>query len=198
MFKKAVGYGIVGLLAITLIVGTVSIVLHPSDTRAWQERSDSTAAGNGQGQERGRTQTGEAETGYRGEGERLGSETGSGTPITTDQWETIYGVVTLADTDVTLQTASGDIVIGMGPAHYREAAGFTVNIGDEIVVNGYPENTEFKTCMVENHTTGKPSSCATKRVIPCGPVRVTSEINNPNLVTSLQHRPVLRYISSRV
>jgi co-chaperonin GroES (HSP10) len=155
MLKKAIGYGIVGLLALILIVGTVSIVLHPSDTRAWQGRSDPSATGHGQDQERERTQTDESGTGYRGGGERLGGATGSETPITTGQWETVSGVVTVADTNVTLRTASGDVIIGMGPARYREEARFTVNVGDEIVVSGYMENEEFKAGTVENRTTGK-------------------------------------------
>jgi len=167
MLKKVLGYGIVGLLAIVLIVGTVFIVLRPSSTRAAQGRGDASATesgsglaseaalGNGQGQERGRTQTDEPETGYRGGGERLGSATGGGTLSATGEWETLHGIVTVADADVTLNTASGDVVIGMGPAHYREEAGFTVNVGDEITVSGYLEDDEFKAGTVENHATGK-------------------------------------------
>lgn len=160
MVKKVIGYGIVGLLAIVLIAGTGFIVLRPSDGRARQGRDNAPITGSSrelstdlgleseEGQGRGRAQTNEP-GGYRGGG------TGNGAANTTGQWVTLRGIVTVADTDVTLRTPSGDVVVGMGPTHYREEAGFTVSVGDEITASGYTENGEFKAGMVENHTTGQ-------------------------------------------
>ncbi len=160
MIKKVIGYGMVGLLASVLIAGTVFIVLHPSDTRARQERDNAAVARSSRelsaevgladegGQGRGRAQTNES-------GDYRGGGTGGGTANTTGPWATIRGIVTVTDTDVTLRTPTGDVAVGMGPAHYREEAGFAVNVGDEITVSGYTEGEEFKAGMVENHTTGQ-------------------------------------------
>jgi len=59
-----------------------------------------------------------------------------------------------ADSDLILSTETGELLVGLGPAHYREEAGFTIQIGDELEINGFNEDEEFKAASVQNLTTG--------------------------------------------
>ncbi|MEA3342023.1 MAG: hypothetical protein U9R15_18825, partial [Chloroflexota bacterium] len=65
----------------------------------------------------------------------------------------LTGKVTAVDGDVTIQTAEGEVLVGMGPSAYRE--GFELAVGDEITVVGFHEDGEFKAGSVENLTTGE-------------------------------------------
>jgi hypothetical protein len=90
-----------------------------------------------------------------GRGQGAGADQGVGEPVEIGDWETVAGKAILADNEVIVQTAEGDVVIGLGQAAYREEAGFTLNTGDEVVVQGYYEDGEFKAGTVENLTTGQ-------------------------------------------
>jgi hypothetical protein len=69
-------------------------------------------------------------------------------------WETVEGTVLETD-ELVVETADGQIVqIGLGPSHYREGQGFTLQVGDEVRVSGYWEDGEFKAGQVEILATG--------------------------------------------
>ncbi len=92
-----------------------------------------------------------------GGGYGAGQSTGNRQPIAETEvhdWLTLQGTVTVADNELTVQTADGEVVVGLGQAWYRDEAGFVVNVGDEVVVQGYYEDGEFKAGTVENLTTG--------------------------------------------
>ena len=89
-------------------------------------------------------------SGYQGQG----AADNAGDYLSPDEWETVQGTVIVADNELTIQTAEGELVVGMGQSWYREQAGFTVNVGDEVIVNGYEEDGEFKAGTVENLTSG--------------------------------------------
>ncbi|MGC9394667.1 MAG: hypothetical protein ACP5J4_07410 [Anaerolineae bacterium] len=154
MLKKIVGYGVVGLLALALIGGTVYIVLSPSGTRADQGQSRAVAAPaeSVPVQERGRAQIDTAGTGYRG-GQSDTTASGRGTPVDS-AWLTVRGIATNVDNDLILRTESGELLVGLGPAHYREQAGFAISVGDELEISGFNENDEFKAASVQNLTNG--------------------------------------------
>lgn len=153
MLKKILGYGIVGLLALTLIAGTVYIVLGPSETRTEQGQSHTVEASaeSVPVQERGRAQTDTAGAGYRGG--QNDTPVGDGTPIDSALL-TVRGIATNVDNDLILSTESGELLVGLGPAHYREQAGFSISVGDELEISGFNENDEFKAASVQNLTNG--------------------------------------------
>ena len=153
MLKKILGYGVVGLLALTLVGGTVFIVASPSGTRTEQGQSHivEASAESVPVQERGRAQTDTAGTGYRG-GQ-------NNTPLDDNimidsALLTVRGIATEVDNDLILRTESGDLLVGLGPAHYREQAGFAIRTGDELEINGFNEDDEFKAVNVQNLTNG--------------------------------------------
>ena len=69
-------------------------------------------------------------------------------------WETIQGYVADAGHDLLVETAEGEVLVGLGPEFYREEQGFEVSEGDNVEVQGYYEDGEFKAGSVENLTTG--------------------------------------------
>jgi hypothetical protein len=71
----------------------------------------------------------------------------------TIEWETLAGEVIIVDGEVTIQTAGGEVLVGLGQAAYR--ADFVLEIGDDVSVTGFYENGEFKAGTVENLTTGE-------------------------------------------
>ncbi|MFN2108541.1 MAG: hypothetical protein ACK2UI_02670 [Anaerolineae bacterium] len=154
MLKKILGYGIVGLLALALIVGTVYIVLSPSETRAGQgqSRAVTASAESVSDQERARSQSDTATgNGYRG-GQNDAS-LDDRIPIDSTVL-TVHGTATEVDNDVILSTESGDLLVGLGPAHYREQAGFVIQTGDELEISGFNEDDELKAVSVQNLTNG--------------------------------------------
>jgi len=153
MLKKILSYGVVGLLALALIVGTVYIVLSPSGTRTGQgqSRAVEVSAETVSEQERGRAQTDTAGTGYRGG--QNDTPVGDGIPIDSTLL-TVHGIAIDVDNDLTLRTESGDLLVGLGPAHYREQAGFAIGVGDELEISGFNEDEEFKAVSVQNLTNG--------------------------------------------
>ena len=156
MIKRVLSYGIVGLLAIALLAGTVYILLNPTEAQG-----QGPTGGQEQGQDHSRDWQGDVETGNGGAGAFDGSGRDSGTgqgrnetlrtvPI---EWESLTGKVIAVDGDVTIQTAEGQVLIGMGQSAYRE--GFGLEVGDEITMLGFHEDGAFKAGTVENLTTGE-------------------------------------------
>ena len=68
------------------------------------------------------------------------------------EWETVSGTVTLIDHEVTIQTAEGEVLVGMGQAAFED---FALSVGDSISVTGFYEDGEFKAGTVENLTNGE-------------------------------------------
>jgi hypothetical protein len=61
--------------------------------------------------------------------------------------------VTAADNEIAIQTAEGEVIVGLGQASYRE--GFALKVGDEVTIAGFYEDDEFKAGTIENLTTGQ-------------------------------------------
>jgi hypothetical protein len=202
MLKQAIPLGIIGILALTLIAGSVIILARPAeaDTRVAAERYTGEGQGRvardlneanprGQGYGRGSTQaasqaaSGQAERREGGLGQGQGRQAGTGeagigtngslgsgnagtggqgagsraaeTYADPVAWTTITGSVLIADSELTVKTEDGEVVVGLGQATYREAQGFTVSVGDDVRVEGYDEDGEFKAGVVENLTNGQ-------------------------------------------
>jgi hypothetical protein len=172
MFKKVLSYGAIGLLAVALVAGMVYILLRPADAQA------TTGPISGRGQ--GYVEAVEPGTGYHGGGvagagcddtparatSGVGRSDGRGQGRSANahnicdtahiaNWETVTGEVTAVDNEITVQTAEGAVVVGLGQAWYREDAGFTLEVGDEVSVTGFYEDGEFKARTVENLATGE-------------------------------------------
>lgn len=176
MLRKILSYGLIGVLAVALLGGAAYVVLRPSEAQAWQEHRDAGIAASGQGYRGGQAAAVNAASGANGgRGGKTGQSTGNsatnhgrqGTSarnpgvapgaekaVSAAGWETVRGVATLTEHEVTLQTTDGEIVVGLGQVAYREKAGFTIDTGDEIIVKGFEENGEFEACTVNNVTTG--------------------------------------------
>jgi len=117
-----------------------------------QGRSGAGQAGNdaftyGQGQDRGDAGA------YDGSGQNSGAGQGRNETARNVEWETLTGEVVIVDGEITIQTAEGQVLVGMGQSAYRE--GFALEVGDEITVIGFHEDGEFKAGTVENLTTGE-------------------------------------------
>jgi len=87
------------------------------------------------------------------DGRGQGQGQGRNATVRIVEWETLTGKVTAIDGDVTIQTAEGEALVGMGQSAYRE--GFDLAVGDEITVLGFHEDGEFKARSVENLATGE-------------------------------------------
>jgi len=173
---KAVSYGIVGLLALALLAGTGYILLNPAEAQA--ERGSMSGQGQGRGNagggakssdpaaydgivgtpiESGGDRTGgsrsEGAGASDGRGQSSGAGQGRNETARMVEWETLTGKVTAVDGEVTVQTAGGEVLVGMGQAAYRE--GFALDVGDSVSVTGFYEDGEFKAGSVENLTTGE-------------------------------------------
>ncbi len=109
----------------------------------------SSGSGNGQGRE----QQGAAAVAGRGQGQgngqRLDKSVGEAADVLT-----IEGTV-LETAELVVETADGEVQVGLGPSHYREAQGFALEVGDQVRVSGYWEDGEFKASAVENLETGE-------------------------------------------
>ncbi len=194
MSRKVFGYGVVGLLVVALIAGTVYILVRPVEAQAGRELSDNQAqradsgqpvalqAGNGrrgggsaapgesdgdrasvgQGAGRGASAAADAAQGsgrgqgrVQGQGAGTGTGTGAGGAMGAVDWETVTGQVIVADSEMVVQTAGGEVIVGLGQVWYREEAGFVLSVGDDVSVTGFYEDGEFKAGTVENLTTGQ-------------------------------------------
>ncbi|RLC74044.1 MAG: hypothetical protein DRJ03_21460 [Chloroflexi bacterium] len=112
-------------------------------------RGNEGAAAQGQGALGGESFDGEGASDGRGQGQGQGRNA----TVRIVEWETLTGKVTAIDGDVTIQTAEGEALVGMGQSAYRE--GFDLAVGDEITVLGFHEDGEFKARSVENLATGE-------------------------------------------
>jgi hypothetical protein len=100
------------------------------------------------------TPMGNAGYGQGANGRRQGAVgQGRNEVVRTVEWETLTGTVTVVDSEITVQTAQGEILIGMGQFAYRE--GFGLEVGDQVSVVGFYEDGEFKAGTVENLSTGE-------------------------------------------
>lgn len=67
------------------------------------------------------------------------------------QWTTVSGaVLSIDDTQMTLQTESGDLVITDRPWSYALEAGFTAQVGDQITAYGFYEGETFEVGQLTN------------------------------------------------
>ena len=90
---------------------------------------------------------------FDGRGRNSGTGQGRNETVRSVDWETLTGKVTVVDGDVTVETAEGEVLVGLGQASYRE--GFALKVGDKVSVTGFHEDGEFKAGTVENLTTGQ-------------------------------------------
>ena len=177
MTKKVLSYGVIGLLAVALLAGSAYILLNPGEVQAGQGSPGGRGQGRGAAVESGgsepevlnRNVYGRSETAqgrgalgdgafgtegaFDGRGRSSGTGQGRNETVRTVEWETLTGEVTVVDGDITVQTAEGDVLVGLGQASYRE--GFALEVGDEVSVTGFHEDGEFKAGTVENLTTGE-------------------------------------------
>ena len=105
---------------------------------------------NGQGQGRGRGNGGAGRS--DGRGQSSGEGQGRNETVRTVEWETLTGRVIVVDGEITIQTGTDKVLVGMGQAAYWKD--FVIEVGDEISVTGFYEDGEFKAGTVENLTTG--------------------------------------------
>ena len=178
MVKKVVGYGVVGLLAVALVAGVVTILARPAEVQAGQGPLG------GQGQ--GRAGTVEPGTGYRGggygrdqagqgreaagnggggygrgqgfragggRGGAVGAGDGVGLDHPADTWIAVSGTVVAFDGELTVETGEGEMVIHLGATWYWDANGIALNVGDEVEVRGFYDGDEFEIGWIKNVTT---------------------------------------------
>ena len=96
-------------------------------------------------------QVGEA----RGPAQERGAVGAGSAPAGELGWEEIRGIVVAYDHEMTVQTAQGEVLVGMGQISYIEAFEFQASPGDEVIVLGYQEDGEFKAGEVRNLTNGQ-------------------------------------------
>lgn len=177
MLNKVLAYGVVIVLLVALVGGTVYILARPSEAQAERGLARETDAQGGcgyRGGEHDATEEGAASTGRGGGGQSTndGNNNGQGggggngwgqgsgggqaaAETEVHDWLTLQGTVTGLDNELTVQTTEGEVVVGLGQAWYREEAGFVVNVGDDVVVQGFYEDGEFKAGTVENLSNGQ-------------------------------------------
>jgi len=87
-----------------------------------------------------------------GRGRDSGTGQGRNETVRSVEWETLTGKVIVVDGDITVETAEGEVLVGLGRA---DREGFALEVGDEVSVTGFHEDGEFKAGTVENLTTGQ-------------------------------------------
>jgi len=212
MTKKALSYGVVGLLAVVLLAGIGYILLNPTAAVA-QGLTDGQGEGRGRnrivqnnaGMADGSFASGQGQPGqgqsrmhrdvaaqgqgisggagaFDGSGWNSGAGQGRNETVRNIEWETLTGKVSVIDHEVAIQTAEGQVLIGMGQSAYRE--GFELAVGDEITVLGFHEDGEFKARTVENLATGETLTLRdeTGRPLWAGQGRLKNQVRNPELV----------------
>ncbi|HEY72376.1 MAG: hypothetical protein DRI81_16040 [Chloroflexi bacterium] len=155
---KVLSYGVVGLLAVLLVAGAGYILLNPTEVQSQGPTDGQGQPGQGRGRgNEGATVQNQGEFGgagaFDGSGRNSGAGQGRNETVRNVEWETLTGTVIVIDGEVTIQTAEGEALIGMGQSAYRESFGLAV--GDEITVIGFHEDGEFKARSVENLDTGE-------------------------------------------
>ena len=118
-----------------------------SQARAFGQEDSGAEARGGAGV--GRNSAG---TGVQGRSSQL--QQADGESVSAESWVEITGTVVESGSELIVETAQGQVTVGLGQASYREAAGFQVSSGDQVIVRGYDEDGEFKAGPIENVTTG--------------------------------------------
>jgi len=121
------------------------------------ETAEPRAGGQGQGRGGGQVASKGSESAQgQGQGYRSGQDRErTGGQAVPDTWETVEGTVAQAE-ELVLDLGNGQTLqVGLGPSHYRESQGFTLQVGDRVRVSGYEEDGEFKAGVVEKVDTGE-------------------------------------------
>lgn len=118
-----------------------------------QQPLDGAQAGGWQG-------SGGARTGERAQangdalgGQTFGSRQGTGPIAETEShdWTALTGtVVSVDDTQMTVQTDSGEIEIADRPWSYALSAGFTAQVGDQVTLEGFYQDRIFEAARLSN------------------------------------------------
>lgn len=142
MWRNIVGIGLVALLTVALVGGSAYILLRPDGGSVLH-------AGNGHGD-------GREAAARSGRGHGYGAEANPGDrDHPAETWTTVTGTVVALDPDLVLRTGEGEEVIHLGPEWYRESAGFSLALGDQVAVTGFYGDHGFEAVSVENLTTGQ-------------------------------------------
>ena len=149
--------GLIGILVAGAIVRTVDKTGNVAEARGagqgrGEERLGSTAPASSQ-EGGGYGQGGSQEGGDYGQGGGQGRNAGGGQgqsgagAAEPQQWEVVQGTVVESpadDADLVIETDNGEqVTIGTGPGYAAEQ-GFSLEVGEEIKVDGYWEDGEFK------------------------------------------------------
>lgn len=166
MWKKILSYGVVGLLAVALVAGTVYILQRPAEVQAGQgplgrqgqtEAGYQSGAGNngrdGAGSGRG-AQRQESRAGG-GRAEAVATGDGFGLEHPADTWIPVSGTVVATDDGLTIETAEGEMALETGPTWYWDENGIGLEAGDDVVLYGFYEGDDFEIGGIENLTSGE-------------------------------------------
>jgi hypothetical protein len=151
MTSKVLSYGVVGSLAVALLAGAGYILLDPAEASgqgpsggqgrgrggsgSWQSDRGAVDGGAAYGQGQGRRHEsnraqGWGASGGAGTSDERGGNAGAGQGRTgtasTVAWETLTGTVMGIDGEVAIQTAEGEMPIGMGQSAYWEGWDWTL------------------------------------------------------------------------
>jgi hypothetical protein len=131
-----------------LVVGLIGILAAGAVTRTLAKTGDEEGYGRGQG-------SGQSVANSRGDITRDGDQTGTG-QAEVDEWLTLSGTVTSADADLlVVETAGGEVAVENRGWWYAQEQGFTVQVGDELVLTGFYENEDFEVGQIEDLTSGQ-------------------------------------------
>jgi hypothetical protein len=177
MWGKIAGYGVVGLLAVALVAGTVYILVRPAEVRAGQGSVGRQGqaelngggdvggygrggAGRGQGStaaERGGGAQGRGQESRAGGGPGDGVETGEGVGLEhpSETWITVSGTVVSYDDSLTIQTVEGEMTVETGPSWYWDEYGIELEAGDEVVLHGFYDGDDFEIGAIEEVDSGE-------------------------------------------
>jgi hypothetical protein len=143
MWKKILSYGVVGLLAVALVAGTVYILQRPAEVQA----------GQGPLGRQGQTEAGYQSGGGRAEAVATGD--GFGLEHPADTWIPVSGTVVATDDGLTIETAEGEMALETGPTWYWDENGIGLEAGDDVVLYGFYEGDDFEIGGIENLTSGE-------------------------------------------
>ncbi|MFN2134542.1 MAG: hypothetical protein ACK2UK_01220 [Candidatus Promineifilaceae bacterium] len=116
-------------------------------------------AASGEGRQGGQGRADQNNVDNQGQGNQgLGSRNlgGSGAAVEAHETVTIQGTVSqapAAGVDMILETADGEVLIGTGPGYLQEQ-GFELSLGDEVIVDGFWEDGEFKAEAITRQADG--------------------------------------------
>ncbi len=206
MTKKVSNYGLVGVLAVALLAGMGYILLNPTQVQAEQGSPGGRGQGRGAAVEldgsepevfdqnaygrseaaQGRGASGGGAFGGAGASDGSGRNSSAGQgrneTVRNVEWETLTGEVVIVDGEITIQTAEGQVLVGMGQSAYWENS--ALEVGDEITVVGFHEDGEFKAGTVANLTTGETIALRdeTGRPLWSGQGRLKNQVRRPEIV----------------